>query len=62
VDGTTSKINIDVAGKGTKAIRTANLPPEVPVEVIKNMLVTYGTILTIRNETWSKNCRYAVAN
>jgi hypothetical protein len=62
VDGTTSKIKIDLAGKGTKAIRIANLPPEVPDEVIKNMLITYGTIMMIRNETWSRNYRYAVAN
>jgi hypothetical protein len=62
VDGKTSKIKTDLAGKGMKAIRIANLPPEVPDEEIKNMLVKYGTIMTIRNETWSKNYRYAVAN
>jgi hypothetical protein len=51
-----------LAGKGTKAIRIADLSPEVPGEVIKNMLVTYGIIMTIRNEMWSKNYRYAVVN
>jgi hypothetical protein len=62
VDGTKSQIKIDLAGKGTKVIRIANLLPEVPDEVLKTTLVQYSTITAIRNETWSKNYRYAVAN
>jgi hypothetical protein len=62
VDGTRSQIKIDVAWKGRKALRIANLLPEVPDEVLKAALVPYGTIMAIRNETWSKNYRNAVAN
>jgi hypothetical protein len=62
VDGTRSQIKIDVAGKGMKAIRIANLPPEVSDEVLKAVLIPYGTIVVIRNEMWSKAYRYAVAN
>jgi hypothetical protein len=62
VDGTRSQIKIDVAGKGTKSKRIANLPPEVPDEVLKAALIPYGNIVAIRNEMWSKAYRYAVAN
>jgi hypothetical protein len=47
VDGTRSQIKIDVAEIGTKAIRIANIPPEVPDEVAA--LIAYGTIVAIRN-------------
>jgi hypothetical protein len=62
VDGPRSQIKSDVAGKGTKAIRIANLPPEVSDDVLKAALIPYGTIVAIRNEIWSKAYRYVVAN
>ena len=60
--GELSKVNITLAGLGTKRIRVANLPPEVPNDTLRAALAPYGKIMEIRNEQWSKIYRYPVDN
>ena len=55
-------VNLDLAGLGTKRIRVANLPPEVPDEVLRVALQPYGKVVTVSGETWSKAYRYQVPN
>jgi hypothetical protein len=57
-----SQVGIEMAGLGTKRIRIANLPPEVPEGPIRTALARYGDIKTIEEETWSKLYRCAVSN
>jgi hypothetical protein len=45
---------------GTKRVRLANLPPEVPDRVIKIVLEQYGEVKEIYAETWSQAYRYPV--
>jgi hypothetical protein len=51
-----------MAGLGTRRIRIANLPPEVPEGPIRIALAQYGDIKSIQEESWSKAYRYAVSN
>jgi hypothetical protein len=51
-----------MAGLGTKRIRIANLPPEVPEGIIKSALMQYGEIQGIQEETWARTYRYPVLN
>ena len=51
-----------MAGLGTKRIRIANLPPEVPEGPISTALAQFGDIKSIQEESWSKAYRYAVSN
>jgi hypothetical protein len=51
-----------MAGIGTKKIRTANLPPEVPDGSLRSTLAQFGKVVTIQDEMWSRTYRYAVAN
>jgi hypothetical protein len=55
-------VYIEHAGMGTKRIRIANLPPEIPNNNIRDTLATYGEVLEIVEENWSKTYRYAVSN
>jgi len=49
-NGEISKVNIALAGLGTKRIRIACLPPEVTEHTIKECMSTYGQVQTIREE------------
>jgi len=51
-----------VAGMGTKRIRVANLPPEVPNDTLRAALAHFGKMQDVRTEIWSKAYRYSVAN
>ena len=55
-------VTIDLAGLGTKRIRIANLPPEIPDEILRDALKPYGKVLDISIESWSKAYRYQVSN
>jgi hypothetical protein len=57
-----SKVTIEPAGMGMRRICIANLPPEVNDRTIKNMLMRYGKIKEITEETWSRNYRYKIYN
>ena len=56
------QVTIDLAGLGTKRIRVANLPPEIPDEILRDALKPYGKFLDISVESWSKAYRYQVSN
>jgi hypothetical protein len=55
-------VNITLSGLGTKRVRIANLPPEVPNDTLRAALVPFGKVVDIQNERWAKNYRYAVDN
>jgi hypothetical protein len=57
-----STVRIEAAGLGTKRVRLANIPPEVPDRVIKIVLEQYGEVKEIYAETWSQAYRYPVNN
>ena len=61
-NGELSKVNIEPAGMGMRRIRIANLPPEVNERTIRNMLLRYGDVKEITEETWSRNYRYKINN
>jgi hypothetical protein len=61
-NGEISKVTIEPAGMGMRKIRIANLPPEVNDRTIKNMLMRYGEIKEITEETWTRNYRYKIYN
>jgi hypothetical protein len=61
-NGEISQVRLEIAGMGTRRVRLANLPPEIPNSKIRTTLSQYGTIQTITDETWSNNYRYSVAN
>ena len=60
--GEISKVRIERVGMGTRRVRIANLPPEVPEQVIRNILGAYGDVQDIQDEQWSRAYRYPVAN
>jgi hypothetical protein len=41
-NGELSQVRIEIAGLGTKRIRIANLPPEVPESLIRSDLTQFG--------------------
>jgi hypothetical protein len=47
---------------GTKRVRLATLPPEVPDSVIRIMMSRFGEVREVLAETWSTAYRYPVAN
>jgi hypothetical protein len=55
--GEVSTVGIAVAGLGTKGVRVANLPPEVPDTALTTSLAPFGKVLTIRQEMWTKMYR-----
>lgn len=61
-NGEITKVTINMAGMGNKRIRIANLPPEVPENVVKTALTPYGTVMDIHEEKWARTYRYVVAN
>ena len=56
------RVTIDIAGLGTRRVRIANLPPEVPDDALKETMKQYGKIISIQTETWSTTYRYKVSN
>jgi hypothetical protein len=61
-NGEISKVQLCFAGLGKRNIRIANLPIELPNEVIKTHLSKYGTVHHIVDEKWSIAYRYNVGN
>jgi hypothetical protein len=55
-------VNIDLAGIGTIRVRVAGLPPEITNDTLSASLVSYGKVLNIQAEMWSKAYRYPVLN
>jgi hypothetical protein len=61
-NGEISIAHIELAGMDTRRFRIANLPPEVPERAARDALSTYGYVKEIREETWSREYKYAVTN
>jgi len=60
--GEISIVRLEVAGVGMRRIRLANLPSELTESNIRAALASYGKIISIKDEMWSKAYRYKVAN
>jgi len=58
--GEVFQVIVVLAGMGTKRVRIANLPPEIPTEVLRDALAPYGKALDVHNERWSKEYRYGI--
>ena len=54
-------MSLAVAGMGTKGIRIANLPPEVPNDTLRATIAPFGKVLDMQAEMWSKAYMYSVA-
>jgi hypothetical protein len=61
-NGEVTTVGITVAGLGTKRIRVANLPPEVPDAALRTLLAPFGKVQIIQQEMWTKMYRYPVLN
>jgi hypothetical protein len=61
-NGEISQVKIQLAGMGTRRIKIANLPPEVPECVTRTTLTQYGEVKKITEEMPSHVYRYPVAN
>jgi hypothetical protein len=61
-NGELSTVQAELAGKGTKRIRIANLPPEVPDRTIRDTPSIHDDLKDIREETWSRAYRHPVSN
>jgi len=60
--GEISTVRLEVAGVGMRRIRLANLPPEVTESNIRAALASYGEIVSIKDEMWSKAYRYKISD
>ena len=61
-NGEIATVSVNMAGMGTRKIRIANLPPEVPEDTLRASLAQYGKILSVKEEKWARTYRYAVAS
>jgi hypothetical protein len=57
-----SSVQLEMAGLGLRTVRLANLPPELPLEVIKSAMGRYGKAENITEEQWSNLYRYRFGN
>ena len=60
--GETSRVIISQAGLGRRNVRIANLPPEMPGDIIRKYMEKYGTVTSIQEEKWATIYRYNVNN
>jgi hypothetical protein len=61
-NGEMTNVGITEAGLGTKRVRIANLPPEVPDAALTTLLAPFGKVQIIQQEMWTKMYRYPVSN
>jgi hypothetical protein len=55
-------VGIELVRTGTKIVRIAKLPPEVPDNMIRSVLSHYEEVKEVQEETWSRADRYPMAN
>jgi len=55
-------VRVETAGLGTRRVRTANVLPEVPEEVIRTIMARYGEVKDVQAQTCARFYRYKVAN
>ena len=60
--GEISIVRVYIAGMGLKKIRIANLPPEITVRALRDMMSKYDDVKDITEEQWSQKYRYLVSN
>jgi hypothetical protein len=60
--GEISPVRLMFAGMGTRRIRLANLPPELPTTTIQNVLSQCGDVQSIQDETWAKHYHSTFSN
>ena len=60
-NGEISLVRIELPGMGTRGVRIANLPPEVPEGLMRTVLSRYGEVKEIEVSK-SREYRYCVAN
>ena len=53
--GQISMAQVETAGLGTRRVQIANLPPEVPEEVIRTTMARYGEVKDVQAGTWSRS-------
>jgi hypothetical protein len=51
------QVTVVLAGMDKNRVGIANLPPEIPNDVLRNALTRYWKILDIRIDSWSKAYR-----
>jgi hypothetical protein len=54
--------SLAMAGMGTKRIRIAHLPPEVPNDTLRGSRALFEKVLDIQAQMWSKAYRYPVSD
>ena len=62
ISGEISHVKIELAGLGTRKVRIANLPPELPNSTVRIAMGPYGVVQSISDEQWAAHYRYAVSN
>ena len=60
-NGEISVVKLELAGLGTRRVRVANLPPELPHSIIRTAVEQYGVVQSITDEIWANHYRYKVA-
>jgi len=61
-NGEISIVRVEIADLGTRRVRIANLPPEMPEEVIRTIMNRYREVKDVQAETWARFYRRKVAN
>jgi hypothetical protein len=61
-NGERSMVKVEIAGMGVRRVRVANLPPEIPERILRDVLSRYGDVKRITDEQWSRVYRYPVSN
>jgi hypothetical protein len=61
-NGEISQVTTELAGRGMRKIRIANLLPEVNASQIRACLVKYGEVKEIRDEMWNRVYQDKVSN
>lgn len=59
--GEHSVVCVSMSGLGPRRVRVANLPPELPDNVVQLAFACFGDVKCIQEEFWSQQYRYKVS-